>query len=207
MNIQQTYDQWAQQYDTNPNKTRDLEAIAIREMLNKLSFYTCLEIGCGTGKNTEWLVTRVTQLTAVDLSREMLVKAQEKVNSNKVKFIQADITKNWTFANNPFDLIVFSLILEHIEFLDPVFEQASDALLPGGHLYIGELHPFKQYIGSKARFETVDGLHVAPCFNHHVSDFIHAGNKHNIGVVDMNEYFDEGDRTIPRILTLLMRKN
>jgi hypothetical protein len=34
MNTQQAYDIWSEIYDTNINKTRDLEAIAIREVLS-----------------------------------------------------------------------------------------------------------------------------------------------------------------------------
>jgi hypothetical protein len=82
------------------------------------------------------------------------------------------------------------------------------ALKPGGHVYIGELHPFKQYTGSKARFDTEQGVQVVECFNHHVSDFIRAGKKHGLTLVDAEEYFDNDDRNeIPRILTLLLKKS
>lgn len=50
--VQQAYNSWAQQYDSNENKTRDLEARSLRETLAPLTFEHCLEIGCGTGKNT-----------------------------------------------------------------------------------------------------------------------------------------------------------
>ena len=58
MSVQKAYDNWSQQYDTNINKTRDLEALALQEMLTKIEFENCLEIGCGTGKNTTWLFTK-----------------------------------------------------------------------------------------------------------------------------------------------------
>jgi len=47
-----------------------------------------LELGCGTGKNTEWLVTKAKQITSVDFSPEMLVKAIEKIKSPKVEFVE-----------------------------------------------------------------------------------------------------------------------
>ena len=55
MDIEQAYNIWADQYDTNSNKTRDLEAISLRTALSGFQFNNCLEIGCGTGKNTQWL--------------------------------------------------------------------------------------------------------------------------------------------------------
>ncbi len=206
MNIQQSYNSWASQYDTNLNKTRDLEAKALRSLLADIAFDDCLEIGCGTGKNTVWLVEKAKHIMAVDLSEEMLAKAREKVQSGKVNFIQADITKPWSFANKKFDLVTFSLVLEHIEDLGPVFEKAASVLRSGGFMYIGELHPFKQYSGSKARFETENGVQVVTCFNHHISEFVQAAKKHGFEISDIKEFFDEDQQETPRILNLIMQK-
>jgi ubiquinone/menaquinone biosynthesis C-methylase UbiE len=205
--VQQAYNSWAQQYDTNDNKTRDLEARSLRETLAPVSFEYCLEIGCGTGKNTVWLMEKAATVTAVDLSEEMLAKAKEKITSPGVTFVQADITEPWTFATRQYDLVGFSLVLEHIELLQPAFEKAAAVLKPGGYLYISELHPFKQYSGSKARFETENGTQVVTCFNHHITDFIDAAQEANMQLVNMKEYFDDDDRNnIPRLLTLLFIK-
>ncbi len=206
MNVQKAYDDWSAQYDTNLNKTRDMEALALQETLADIEFETCLEIGCGTGKNTAWLLTKAKTIKAVDLSNEMLAKAKEKITSAKVNFIQADILQDWDFANTKYDLTTFSLVLEHIENLEPVFEKVSNLIADGGHVYIGELHPFKQYTGTKARFNTDEGEQVVSCFNHHISDFTQAAKKYGFTIVHINEYFDEEDRnTIPRILSLLLK--
>jgi ubiquinone/menaquinone biosynthesis C-methylase UbiE len=207
MDAKQAYDFWASLYDSSKNNTRDLEAVALRNILNNIKFDYCLEIGCGTGKNTQWLADKATQLTGVDFSHEMLAKARQKISASKVTFISADITKDWTFVSTQYDLISFSLVLEHIEFLDPVFLKASKVLKPGGYLYIGELHPFKQYTGTKARFDTDAGRQLIDCFNHHITDFTRAADKAGLKIIDMNEYFDTNDRTeIPRILAIVFQK-
>lgn len=207
MNTQEAYNNWASQYDTNINKTRDLEGKALRTVLSGISFESCLEIGCGTGKNTVWFAEKAGQITSVDLSEEMLAKAKEKITTDKVQFVQADITTDWRFRNQLYDLVSFSLVLEHIETLDHIFKETAAALKPGGHVYIGELHPFKQYAGSKARFETAEGVQVVDCFNHHITDFIQAAQKNGLTLVEINEYFDEDNRNeMPRILTLLFEK-
>ncbi len=208
MSVRKAYNIWAAQYDTNNNKTRDLEAIALRENLISIPFNSCLEIGCGTGKNTEWLITKATEIVAVDLSEEMLKKATIKITSNNVKFIKANINQNWTFVEKPADLICFSLVLEHIENLDAVISKAANSIKKDGIIYIGELHPFKQYSGTKARFETEEGLQTVTCFNHHLSDFTNAAKKYGLDILSINEYFDDDDKkTIPRILTLLLKKS
>ena len=208
MNVQQSYNYWAEQYDTNDNKTRDLEAIALRKTLSDISFDSVLEVGCGTGKNTIWLLEKAMQVTAVDLSEEMLARAKEKISTPHVQFLQTDITFRWTFTNQLYDLVSFSLVLEHIQNLDHVFNEVSKKLKAGGYVYIGELHPFKQYAGTKARFNTERSQHVVTCFNHHISEFIRAAKKHGMMPIDIDEYFDDNDETgIPRILSILLRNN
>jgi 2-polyprenyl-3-methyl-5-hydroxy-6-metoxy-1,4-benzoquinol methylase len=209
MKIQEAYNIWAAQYDTNINKTRDLEAVALKNCLNNLKFESCLEIGCGTGKNTEWLLSKSKEITAVDLSEEMLTKAKNKINSDKVKFVQADINEDWGFVKNKrFDLITFSLVLEHIENLENIFTQLKKVVAENGYVYIGELHPFKQYNGSKARFETEGGLQIVNCFTHNISDFLNAAKSNGFKLIELNEHFDDNNRNeIPRILTLLLGKD
>jgi predicted TPR repeat methyltransferase len=207
MDAKQAYDFWASLYDSNKNNTRDLEAKALREMLGKSSFESCLEIGCGTGKNTEWLVSKAKRVTAVDFSSEMLAKAQQKVKADNVTFINADISLDWNFVSPPYDLVCFSLVLEHIEFLHPVFAKAAEALSPGGCLYMGELHPFKQYTGTKARFDTEAGRQIVDCYNHHVSDFAESAAKAGLSMIEFKEYFDTPERNeIPRILAIIFQK-
>lgn len=207
MKIRIAYDAWAAQYDTNLNATRDLEAQALQATLAALPFQRCLEIGCGTGKNTEWLITRADRVTSLDFSAEMLALARSKINSDAVQFVEADINQAWNFADATYGLVTFSLVLEHICDLDHVFHEAANSLVVGGYIYLGELHPAKQYAGSRARFPVGDDVQVVECFTHHVSDFLHTANNNGLDLVELNECFDQGDRTTtPRLLTLLFRK-
>ena len=207
MNINNAYNAWAAQYDTNDNKTRDLEALALKKLLSGKAYKHCLEVGCGTGKNTQWLLTICDQITAIDFSQGMLDIAKNKINSAKVNFSESDITKDWTFAKATYDLVTFSLMLEHIQDLHAVFQKLSKVTATGSHVYIGELHPFKQYAGSKARFETDNGTEVLTCFNHHVTDFIQAATASGYQLIQLEEQFDEEDRSqLPRILNLLFEK-
>ena len=130
-----------------------------------------------------------------------------EIISERVRFIQADVLQPWDFGEAAHDLVTFSLVLEHIAELTPVLREAARALRAGGHVYIGELHPFKQYAGTKARFTTEDTTHVVDCHDHHFSDFTDAARAAGLQVMDLRELFDEDDRTtVPRILQLLLRK-
>ena len=207
MNIQSAYNSWSRSYDEVVNKTRDLEAFAFRHLLSGRSFRNCLEIGCGTGKNTAWLIENADHITAVDLSEEMLNKAKSKLNSPKVNFVQTNITNQWHFSNAKYDLITFSLVLEHISDLNHIFHEVKKVLSADGIVYIGELHPFKQYSGSKARFETESGTQVVECYNHHISEFIECAIGVGLKLNVLKEYFDdENNKEIPRILALIFTK-
>lgn len=206
-NVLQAYTQWAEQYDSNKNRTRDLEALALRSVLSTIQVDQLLEIGCGTGKNTPWLITKANHVTAVDLTRAMLEKAKQRVGNAAVEFVEADINQDWNFTNKKFNAASFSLVLEHIEQLDQVFQKLSSVLLPGAIVYVGELHPFKQYLGTKARFDNAEGTQIVTCYTHHVSDFTSAAEKAGFQLVQLKEWFDEDNNTVPRLLTLLFQYN
>lgn len=207
MKNREGYNIWAATYDTVMNKTRDLEAHALKKTLGNNRTSHVLEIGCGTGKNTSWLAQQAQTVTSLDFSEEMIAKAQEKIIYNNVTFLQADLTQDWPSLTRPADLIVASLVLEHIEDLDFIFDQAKNILTVNGLFYICELHPFKQYSGSKARFETNDGLVELDCYTHNVSDYLHAAKNNGFDNIETEEWFDDNNRkNIPRLVSLLFRK-
>ena len=110
MHAEEAYKYWANQYDDNLNKTRDLETKVLRENLNNINFKNFLEIGSGRGKNTDWLINKGENILVIDLSDEMLQIANQKIDNKKVKFLNLDINQEWNFTEKIFNLIVFSLV-------------------------------------------------------------------------------------------------
>ena len=207
MSIELAYNIWANQYDTNKNRTRDLDKTCTIETLSKYKFSNVLELGCGTGKNTEWLLAHAQQIIGLDFSEEMLNKAKEKIVDTKVTFKKADLTQNWGVDNNFFDLITCSLTLEHIENLDYIFNQAYLKLKKNGLFFISELHPFKQYSGSKARYETEAGTKELEVYIHHVSEYINEAKKNGLQLLELKEWFDEGaEHGLPRLTSFVLKK-
>jgi ubiquinone/menaquinone biosynthesis C-methylase UbiE len=202
MDTQQAYNEWAATYDTMANKTRDLELLAAQNILASADFSSVLEIGCGTGKNTSWIAEKTNDLTAVDFSEGMLKVAMEKIKLPQVNFQQADLTKPWHFKK--VSLIICSLVLEHIENIDFIFEQAANVLQPGGCFYVCELHPYKQLEGKRAKFEKGNGTVELEYFIHHISDFFSAATKNGMYCNDIKEWFDDSNRLAnPRLVSFL----
>ncbi|MBA6153070.1 class I SAM-dependent DNA methyltransferase [Gelidibacter maritimus] len=208
MNIEKAYNIWADQYDTNSNKTRDLDTKSTIETLNKFDFSKVIELGCGTGKNTTFLLKKADEIIGLDFSQEMLNKAKDKIKDERVEFRRADLTAEWNIENNYADLITCSLVLEHIEKLNFVFNQANKKLKNGGLFFISELHPFKQYSGSKAKFETENGTQELETYVHHFSEYLEVANENGFELLELKEWFDEENKSgIPRLIGITLRKS
>ncbi|MEO6327969.1 MAG: class I SAM-dependent methyltransferase [Ginsengibacter sp.] len=205
METQDAYNNWAKTYDSVVNKTRDLEANAIRAVLDNAAFNSVLEIGCGTGKNTVWLSAKSTYLIAVDFSEEMLQIAKQKISSGNIEFQQFDITKKWAFEK--VDLITCSLVLEHIKDISFIFQQAASTLKTSGKFYVCELHPYKQLQGSSAKFEKDGGILELQYFVHHISDYFGAAKQYGFTCDDLFEWFDDDRSQPPRLISFLFKKN
>ena len=207
MSIENAYNIWAHQYDTNENQTRDLDKKCTIETLNNLVFKNVLELGCGTGKNTEWLLNKAERIIGLDFSQEMLNKAEEKISDKRVTFKKADLTKDWKIENNFADLITSSLTLEHIKNLNHIFSQANQKLNKNGLFFISELHPFKQYSGSKAQYETENGTKELEVYVHHISEYIDDAKNNGFQLIELKEWFDKNSKNgIPRLMSFVFKK-
>lgn len=208
MSIQNAYNRWSQTYDADRNLTRDLDRQVILETLADRQFKSILELGCGTGKNTLFLVKIGEQVHALDFSQGMIEKAKEKVNAETVRFSMADLTQRWPCDDGAYDLIVCNLVLEHIENLSFIFLEAYRVLQAGGEFLINELHPFRQYEGKKAVFEHDQGATEIPAFVHHVSDFLSAASSNGLKLAKLSERWHvEDENKPPRIISFLFEKS
>jgi hypothetical protein len=84
---------------------------------------------------------------------------------------------------------------------------ASLKLKEDGLFFISELHPFKQYSGSKARYETENGTEELEVYVHHISEYIENAKTNGMELVELKEWFDEGvENEIPRLISLVFKK-
>jgi len=207
MSIQNAYNEWSEIYDTNANLTRDLDQQVTRDTLGGQHFDSILELGCGTGKNTAFLAQIGNKVHALDFSQGMIEKAKEKVTAENVRFELADLTQRWQCEDHAYDLITCNLVLEHIENLDHIFAEAARTLQSNGIFFSNELHPFKQYLGTKARFERADQTIEVDVFVHHISDFSNAASTNGLKMVKLHEYWHEADDgKPPRLISFVFAK-
>ena len=210
--IAAAYNEWAETYDTVQNRTRDLAAQVLRQADLTFADHRIIEVGCGTGRNTEWLARAAGaahDIVALDFSEQMLARARERVRDAQVRFIQHDVRNRWPLADASADLVIAMLILEHVELLEPFFAEAARALNAGGELFICELHPMRQLLGGQAQFtSTQTGEHRrVPAFVHNTSGYVNAGLSSGFELVNMGEWRDADalPEDLPRLLSLRFR--
>jgi ubiquinone/menaquinone biosynthesis C-methylase UbiE/8-oxo-dGTP pyrophosphatase MutT (NUDIX family) len=204
-----SYDRWANGYDAAHNPTRDIAARVLRSAPLDLHGRRVVEAGCGTGGNTAWLAERVSSVVALDLSDGMLAIARARVAAPHVRFLQHDVTQPWPLPAASADLVIATLVLEHVEPLAPFFEQAARVLVAGGQLHFCELHPARQMLGKKARFATEPGapIEYISAFPHDLSDYVRAALAAGFSLSDLVEARDPGApfEVAPRVLAAVFR--
>jgi malonyl-CoA O-methyltransferase len=205
---QAAYDAWAATYDTAPNRTRDLDAQVLRlQAALALEGADVLEVGCGTGKNTEWLATQARSVLALDFSRGMLEKARARVRSERVRFLEHDLREPWPAAPSSMDAVVTNLVLEHVEHLEPFFRRAAGVLRPGGRLFLCELHPFRQSSGSQARFAPSENApeQLVSAYRHDVSHYLNAAASAGLRFVRCDGWLEDSAPAgaLPRLFSAL----
>ena len=208
MTIQRAYTDWSITYDSDRNLTRDLDLMVTRQILSGRQYQTILELGCGTGKNTGLLLQLSEQVYSLDFSMGMLEQAKRKIQSGRVGFAVADLTKPWPCKDQSVDLIVCNLVLEHVRDLSVIFAEAQRVLVPGGEFFISELHPFRQYGGTKANFQRGQETIEIPAFVHHLSDFTEGASQNGLALQSVHEWWHDADENkLPRLLSFVFKKS
>jgi len=210
--IATAYNEWAETYDTVDNRTRDLAAAVLRQSDLNFAGRKVIEVGCGTGRNTEWLArpeAGSTNIVALDFSEEMLARARARVRDARVRFIQHDVRATWPLADNSADVVIAMLVLEHVEDLQPVFAEAARTLSQGGELFICELHPEQQLRGKQAEFTNpkTGERHRVTAFLHQNPDYLKAGMSSGFELVTQADWCDTDAHADdpPRLLSLHFR--
>lgn len=105
------YKFWSPVYDKIFNSHLFLDAR--KRMFEELDFHDhakVLFVGVGTGADLELIKNLDLEITAIDLSADMLKKAMGKFDDASINFLEMD-AQHMEFANESFDYVVGSLVL------------------------------------------------------------------------------------------------
>ncbi len=95
-----------------------------------------LEIGCGTGFFTRELQKTNAEITAIDISPELLDEAKKNVKAVNVAF-KVENAYDLTFPDNSFEVILGSSVLHHLD-IDKALKQFYRVLKENGRILFTE---------------------------------------------------------------------
>jgi malonyl-CoA O-methyltransferase len=186
------YDAWATTYDTDANKTVAAAPEVLASLVPQVDDLDVVELGCGTGANLRQL-RGARSLTGLDLSEGML--AQARLAAPEASLHVADLTAPLPLPDTCADLVLISLVLEHIADPAAVLVEAARLLRDQGRLLLLELHPDRRAAGSRAQFER-DGVQLRP------PSFLHtrASLVAHLGAAGLSvEHVHDGPRLLARV--------
>lgn len=93
----------------------------INSKYKKSKFDNVIEIGCGVGANSEYLMPFVNNYTGVDYSSELIKIAKQKYQKQNIKFICKNVKD--IELNEVFDLIIGVGFLHHIAGIDKILKK------------------------------------------------------------------------------------
>lgn len=192
------YNLWAETYDTSGNPLVAIEEFALDEVLGPLAGRKAIDLGCGTGRNSRKLAALGAQVTGVDFSEGMLAKAGENSQRHPIQYIQADLSQPLPFAPQEFDLVLSSLVIEHLENLTAFFRETHRICKPEGKILITDLHPSMRLKDAQAQFsDHATGKDYRPKgYPHEMREYILSIRDAGLEIAEMREY-----RGLPSLAT------
>jgi len=146
----QQYDAMASAYAAD-NSTSPYNAFyerpATMAILGKVDGLRVLEVGCGAGLLTTWLVDQGAAVTAMDVSPAMLDLARRSVG-RRAELVLADLAVPLPFETGSFDIVVASLVLHYVRDWEAALREIRRALSPNGVVVFSTHHPTMDWMVS-----------------------------------------------------------
>lgn len=127
------------------NKTdflKDNSMEKYKNEINNLEYKVAIDLGCGIGQDTKWLLDRGFDVTSCDISDIALNKLKELVPNSKT--MQVDVKEKLPFDDNSIGLINANLSIHYfnMETTIKIFNEIYRVLKPNG-LFIGRMNSDK----------------------------------------------------------------
>ncbi|QIS17897.1 class I SAM-dependent DNA methyltransferase [Nocardia terpenica] len=169
------YDGWAPTYEQTVMDEMDLALLDQLRHPRWSEVHRAADLGCGTGRTGAWLRGHgTTEIDGVDLSAGMLERARER--GVHATLAQGDV-RDTGLASGAYDLVISSLIDEHLPELAPFYAEARRLAAPGGTFVLVSYHPqFMMVTGMPTHYTGASGEPLAISTHLHLfSEHVNAG--------------------------------
>ncbi|MFQ6393114.1 class I SAM-dependent DNA methyltransferase [Nocardia sp. KC 131] len=172
------YDGWAPTYEQTVMDEMDLALLERLHHPDWARVRRAADLGCGTGRTGAWLRGRgITNIDGVDVSAGML--AQARTRGAHTTLAEADV-RDTGLSSGAYDLVISSLIDEHLPKLQPYYAEAWRLAAPGAHCVMVSYHPqFMMVTGMPTHYTASSGESVA------ISTELHLVSEHMSAALEM----------------------
>jgi SAM-dependent methyltransferase len=187
VDVRTGYGEWVPTYE---DTVQDAMDIALLDELTEPAWEKVgrvADLGCGTGRTAAWLKRHgVGPIDGVDLTPEMLEVARGRGLHDRL--VEADVADTGLEAG-AYDLVIVSLVDEHLSALEPLYAEARRLARPGGHLVVVAFHPhFIMATGMPTHFTGASGEPVAiETHVHLISDHVRSALEAGFTLAEMHE--------------------
>lgn len=131
------YNLAADDYDKKEKYLNSFEKGKIHPLLGELTNQKILDVGAGTGRLAVEMVKKGNEVTALDISQEMLKILSRK--NKKIKIVVGD-AEHLPFGDESFDWVVAVFLIVHLKDPSCFFDQAYRVLKSGGRLLVTNIN-------------------------------------------------------------------
>jgi SAM-dependent methyltransferase len=185
--VAEGYGAWYPTYEATVLDAMDLALLARVESVDWRLLGDVADLGCGTGRTAAWLVAHgASGIDGVDITPEMLELAQRRAVHRSLRLADVAATD---LPDAAYDLVICSLVDEHLWSLDPLYSEARRLLRTTGTFVVVGFHPyFVMAVGMPTHFESDSGEPVAiETYVHLPSEHFAAGRRVSLTPRDFHE--------------------
>ncbi|MBI4992935.1 MAG: class I SAM-dependent methyltransferase [Candidatus Magasanikbacteria bacterium] len=190
----------AADYYANKEKYWDsFEKDRVLSMLGDLKDKKVLDVGAGTGRLALRIAHAGAQVTALDVSGEMLKNLKSKVHK-VIKSIKLPVetasgeAENLPFADESFDVVIATFLVVHLKDLRRFFDETYRVLNNGGLFLVTNINQRKA-----PAIKTKDGLIEIESYYHRPEAVVELLEELAFSV-EKNEFVKEGENWVNQII-------
>jgi SAM-dependent methyltransferase len=134
-----------QSFDHLPGRYDRISALLGAELRAWLLFHLparggrAVDLGCGTGVQTQLLAERYDEVLGIDLSAPMVEHARRHRGRSNVDYRRADLRDVAPGLDGRFDLVFSAYTLHHVVELDSALHRMRSLVRPGGRVLLVDL--------------------------------------------------------------------
>lgn len=191
LNSRAGYNLLADYYNKREKYWDSFEKDKVLSLLGDVGSKKILDVGAGTGRLALRLAKVGAEVTALDVSEEMLKKL--KIKNHNLKTIVGE-AEDLPFENESFDIVVATFLIVHLKDLRRFFDEVYRVLKPGGLFLVTNINQRKA-----PAIETKEGMVEVESYYHRPERVVEELENLAFEVVQ-NKFVKEGENWINQIV-------